>query len=166
MTHPADTARRPIDGLSLVRGATDSPLCDDTVHDVLAAAAKRWPQRDAAVFIEQGLRWTWSELLQQVEWAAAGLARLGVRKGDRVGIWSPNRAEWLVTQFATARLGAILVNINPAYRLAELEYALNAAGVSVLVSAPPSRAAVTWTCCTNSASARPESARSCRNSGS
>ena len=72
---------------------------------------------------------------EQVEWAAAGLWRLGVRKGDRVGIWSPNRAEWLVTQFATARIGAILVNINPAYRLLELAYSLNKAGVSVLVNA-------------------------------
>jgi fatty-acyl-CoA synthase len=127
--------RLPIDGLSHVRGPMDVPLSEDTVHDLLAHAARRWPQRDAAVFVEQGIRWTWSQLLQQVEWAAAGFARLGVTKGDRVGIWSPNRAEWLVTQFATARLGAILVNINPAYRLSELEYALNKAGVSVLVSA-------------------------------
>ena len=130
-----ETTRTPVDGLSLVRGPTDTPLSDETVHGMLAAAARRWPQRDAAVFIEQGLRWTWLQLQQQVECAAAGLVRLGVKKGDRVGIWSPNRAEWLVTQFATARIGAILVNINPAYRLAELEYALNAAGVSVLVTA-------------------------------
>jgi len=125
----------PVDGLSLVRGPIDSSLSDDTVYEVLAAAARRWPHRDAAVFVEQGVRWTWSELNQQVEWVAAGLWRLGVRKGDRVGIWSPNRAEWVVTQFATARIGAILVNINPAYRLAELEYALNKAGVSVLITA-------------------------------
>ena len=128
--------RRPVDGLSLVRGVTDVPLCDDTVHQMLAHAAARWPQRDAAVFVEQGVRWTWAGLLAEVERAAAGLVALGVVKGDRVGIWSPNRAEWLVTQFATARIGAILVNINPAYRLSELEYALNKAGVSVLVTAP------------------------------
>ena len=128
--------RLPVDGQSLVRGATDVPLSDDTVHQMLAHAAARWPQRDAAVFVEQGVRWTWARLLAEVERAAAGLAAWGVAKGDRVGIWSPNRAEWLVTQFATARIGAILVNINPAYRLSELEYALNKAGVGVLVTAP------------------------------
>ena len=120
-----------------MRGRTDTPLCDDTVHQTLAqAAARAGPLRDAAVFVEQGVRWTWQQLLAEVELAAAGLQALGVAKGDRVGIWSPNRAEWLVTQFATARIGAILVNINPAYRLSELEYALNKAGVSVLVTAP------------------------------
>lgn len=125
----------PVDGQSLVRGATDAALSDETVYCLLAEAARRWPERDAAVFVEQGLRWTWVQLLEQVQHAAAGLWRLGVRKGDRVGIWSPNRAEWLITQFATARIGAILVSINPAYRLSELEYALNKVGVSVLVSA-------------------------------
>ncbi|WP_128000263.1 AMP-binding protein [Piscinibacter defluvii] len=134
MTAPS-TDRRPIGGLSHVRGPVDVPLSDTTVHDLLAQAAGRWPERDAAVFVAQGVRWTWAQLRAEVEAAAAGLARLGVAKGDRVGIWSPNRSEWLVTQFATARLGAILVNINPAYRLSELEYALNKAGVSVLVSA-------------------------------
>ncbi|MEN9628159.1 MAG: hypothetical protein RJA10_1386, partial [Pseudomonadota bacterium] len=131
-----DGTRRPVDGLSLVQGTTDVPLCDDTVHQMLALAAQRWPGRDAAVFTEQGVRWTWAQLLAEVERAAAGLQTLGVTQGDRVGIWSPNRCEWLVTQFATARIGAILVNINPAYRLSELEYALNKAGVSVLVTAP------------------------------
>ncbi|MCW5663081.1 MAG: AMP-binding protein [Piscinibacter sp.] len=134
MTAPS-TDRRPTGGLSHVRGPVDVPLSDTTVHDLLAQAAGRWPERDAAVFVAQGVRWTWAQLRAEVEAAAAGLARLGVAKGDRVGIWSPNRSEWLVTQFATARLGAILVNINPAYRLSELEYALNKAGVSVLVSA-------------------------------
>ena len=132
----SEGVRRPVNGQSLVRGTTDVPLSDDTVHQMLAHAAARWPQRDAAVFVEQGVRWTWAGLLAEVERAAAGLVALGVVKGDRVGIWSPNRAEWLVTQFATARIGAILVNINPAYRLSELEYALNKAGVSVLVTAP------------------------------
>ncbi|MEJ6001228.1 AMP-binding protein [Paucibacter soli] len=126
---------RPIEGLSRVRGASDVALSEDTVFQLLADAAARWPEREAVVFVEQGLRWSWAQLLEQVQHAAAGLWRLGVRKGDRVGIWSPNRAEWLITQFATARLGAILVSINPAYRLSELEYALNKVGVSVLVSA-------------------------------
>ena len=134
MNQPGST-RQPIGGLSHVRGSTEVALCDTTVYALLEQAARRWPQRDAAVFVEQGIRWTWAELREQVDRAAAGFARLGVVKGERVGIWSPNRAEWLVTQFATARLGAILVNINPAYRLAELEYALHKAGVGVLVSA-------------------------------
>ncbi len=120
---------------SLVEGPTDVPLSRETVFGLLAVTAKQWPDRPAAVFVEQGLRFSWSQLFEQVETAAAGLAQLGVKKGDRVGIWSPNRAEWLVTQFATARLGAVLVNINPAYRLSELEYTLNSASVSVIVTA-------------------------------
>ena len=127
--------RVPHGGLSQVRGATDVPLSDSTVHALLAAAARRWPERDAAVFVDQRLRFTWQQLLDEVEAAAAGLWALGVRCGDRVGIWSPNRAEWLLTQFATARIGAILVNINPAYRLSELEYSLNQSGVTLLVTA-------------------------------
>ena len=105
--------RVPRDGLSQVRGATDVALSDATVHALLAAAARRWPERDAAVFVDQRLRFTWQLLLEEVEAVAAGLWALGVRHGDRVGIWSPNRAEWLLTQFATARIGAILVNVNP-----------------------------------------------------
>jgi fatty-acyl-CoA synthase len=127
--------RAPIDGLSHVRGPTDEPLSEATVAELLAAAVRRWPDRTAAVFCEQGVRWSWRELLDQVERAAAALQRVGVRKGDRIGIWSPNRSEWLVTQFASARIGAILVNVNPAYRIAELEYALNKAEVGVLVTA-------------------------------
>ncbi len=133
MTEP--DPRIPVQGLSQVRGRSDQPLSDATVFEFLAATAARWPQRDAAVFVEQGQRFTWAGLQAEVERAAAGLAQLGVKAGDRVGIWSPNRSEWVITQFATARIGAILVNINPAYRLAELEYALNKAGVSVLVTA-------------------------------
>jgi fatty-acyl-CoA synthase len=130
-----DDPRVPQGGLSQVRGATDSKLSRRTVHTLLTDAARRWPARDAAVFAEQRLRYTWQQLDDEVEAAAAGLWALGVRRGERVGIWSPNRAEWLLTQFATARIGAILVNINPAYRLSELEYALNKSGVSLLVSA-------------------------------
>jgi len=135
MSAQSPTPRAPIDGRSHVRGSTEPPLSDTTVFELLAAAAARWPARDAAVFVEQGQRYTWAQLLAEVQRAAAGLVQLGVRAGDRVGIWSPNRSEWLVTQFATARIGAILVNINPAYRLSELEYALQKSGVSVLVTA-------------------------------
>jgi fatty-acyl-CoA synthase len=132
---PVIDSRAPQGGLSHVRGPVDVPLSDSTVHALLAAAVRRWPDRDAAVFVEQGLRLTWQQLHDEVEAAAAGLWALGARRGDRVGIWSPNRAEWLLTQFATARIGAILVNINPAYRLSELDYALNKSGVSLLVTA-------------------------------
>lgn len=122
-------------GLSLVTGATDVPLSDETIAELLAATAAAHPDAEAVVFREQGIRWTWREFSEQVDRLATGLLQRGIGRGDRVGIWSPNRQEWLVTQFATARIGAILVNINPAYRLAELEYALNKAGVRMLITA-------------------------------
>ncbi|MEP7306993.1 MAG: AMP-binding protein [Acidobacteriota bacterium] len=127
--------RVPEGGLSQVRGATDVALSDSTAHSLLATAARRWPERDAVVFVDQRVRFTWQQLLDEVEVVAAGMWALGVRRGDRVGIWSPNRAEWLLTQFATARIGALLVNINPAYRLLELEYSLNQSGVMLLITA-------------------------------
>lgn len=122
-------------GLSLVTGATDVPLSDQTIAELLAATAVAHPDAEAVVFREQGIRWTWRQFSEQVDRLATGLLARGIARGDRVGIWSPNRQEWLVTQFATARIGAILVNINPAYRLAELEYALNKAGVRMLITA-------------------------------
>jgi fatty-acyl-CoA synthase len=125
----------PAGGLSHVFGANDVPLSDATIHRLLDATARRWPERPAVVFREQGVRWTWREFLQEVDTLAAGLHALGLRRGERVGIWSPNRVEWLVTQFATARIGLILVNVNPAYRLAELEYALQVSGCRAVVSA-------------------------------
>jgi fatty-acyl-CoA synthase len=125
----------PIDGLSHVRGATDIPLSDATVSRFLLDTVGKFPGRPAVVFREQAIRWTWREFADQVDLLASGLRSLGVTPGDRVGIWSPNRSEWLLTQFATARIGAILVNINPAYRLAELEYALNRVGCKALVAA-------------------------------
>ena len=123
-----DAGLAPRDGLSHVRGRTDLTLSDQAIGDLLADTARRWPDRPAAVFREQGIRWTWRELDDEVTALAASLDALGLQAGERLGIWSPNRAEWVVTQFATARLGIILVNINPAYRLAELEYALNVVG--------------------------------------
>jgi fatty-acyl-CoA synthase len=125
----------PKDGLSYVRGSTDIPLSDATVGQFLLDTAQRFADRPAVVFREQGIRWTWKEFAQEVDVFAAGLVALGIVKGDRVGIWSPNRVEWLLTQFATARIGAVLVNINPAYRLAELEYALNKVGCKAIVAA-------------------------------
>ncbi|WP_261525067.1 AMP-binding protein [Burkholderia multivorans] len=125
----------PENGLSYVRGATDVPLSEATIGRFLRDTAERFPERPAVVFREQQVRWTWREFAAEIDVLAAGLAALGIRKGDRVGIWSPNRSEWLLTQFATARIGAILVNINPAYRLAELEYALNKVGCTAVITA-------------------------------
>jgi fatty-acyl-CoA synthase len=106
---------------SYVRGTADSSLSDLTIAALLAETAARFPDRPAVVFREQATRWSWKEFANEVDAFAAGLQELGLRKGDRVGVWSPNRVEWLVTQFATARLGLVLVNVNPAYRLSELE---------------------------------------------
>ena len=125
----------PRDNLSHVRGITDSPLSTATIASLLADTASRFADRPAVVFREQNVRWTWAQFKAEVDRFAAGLASLGLQAGDRVGIWSPNRVEWLVTQFATARIGVVLVNINPAYRLHELEYALNASGCRAIVSA-------------------------------
>ncbi|KVL41250.1 AMP-binding protein [Burkholderia sp. MSMB1835] len=125
----------PENGLSYVRGATDVPLSEATISRFLLDTAGRFPDRPAVVFREQQVRWTWREFANEVDVLAAGLAALGIVKGDCVGIWSPNRSEWLLTQFATARIGAVLVNINPAYRLSELEYALNKVGCKAVISA-------------------------------
>ena len=97
--------------------------------------ARRFPDRPAVVFREQGIRWTWQRVRRRSRRAGGRAAGARYRKGDRVGIWSPNRVEWLLTQFATARIGAVLVNINPAYRLAELEYALNKVGCKAIIAA-------------------------------
>jgi len=127
--------RAPIDGLSHVKGVTDQPLLDVTIPELLAETVRQRPDREAVIFREPGIRWTWAEFAREVDRLAGGLLRAGIGKGDRVGIWSPNRPEWLLTQFATARIGAILVCINPAYRLFELEYALNKVGCKAIVSA-------------------------------
>ncbi len=133
MSHYAQI--EPLDGLSYVRGSTDVPLSDATVSRFLLDTVARFPERPGVIFREQGIRWTWRQFADEIDVLASGLLRLGVTVGDRVGIWSPNRSEWLLTQFATARIGAILVNINPAYRLAELEYALAKVGCKALISA-------------------------------
>lgn len=125
----------PRDGVSYVRGATDIPLSEATVSRFLLETVRRFPDRPAVVFREQGIRWTWRQFADEVDTLASGLLALGIEAGDRVGIWSPNRAEWLLTQFATARMGAVLVNINPAYRLAELEYALNKVSCKAIIAA-------------------------------
>ncbi|WP_031464721.1 AMP-binding protein [Sciscionella sediminilitoris] len=120
---------------SYASGISDVPLLGDTIGANLARTAARFGDRDALVDCPSGRRWSYTEFLADVDALALGLADSGVRKGDRVGIWSPNHPEWTLTQYATARLGAILVNINPSYRVHELEYVLNQAGVRTLVAA-------------------------------
>jgi fatty-acyl-CoA synthase len=121
--------------LSYANGLSTEPLLGQTIGENLAATVARVPDRDALVDVPSGRRWTYAELARDVESAALGLLALGVGKGERVGIWAPNVPEWTITQFATARIGAILVNINPAYRTHELAYVLNQAGVRTLISA-------------------------------
>jgi fatty-acyl-CoA synthase len=132
---------RPIDGLSHVRGSTERPLLDATIPAFLAEVCRRYGDRPACVFTEHGKRWSYADLAAEVDRLAAGLLSIGVYKGDRVGIWAPNRPEWVLTQFATARIGAVLVNINPSYKTDELAHALRTAGVSTLISAPGHRGA-------------------------
>jgi fatty-acyl-CoA synthase len=120
---------------SYVHGASDSPLLGDTIGEHFDAVVRRWPDREALVVKHQNIRWNYGYLKEQVDAFAAGLVALGLEPGDRIGIWSPNNAEWVITQFATAQAGLILVNINPAYRLAELEYALNKVDCRALITA-------------------------------
>ncbi|MBR0936645.1 AMP-binding protein [Bradyrhizobium jicamae] len=120
---------------SHVRGATDTPLIEDTIGDFFDRACERLSGREALVVRHQDIRWTYGEFRTRVDALAAGLLELGLKPGDRVGIWSPNNAEWILTQFATAKAGLILVNINPAYRVGELEYALNKVGCTALITA-------------------------------
>lgn len=127
--------RRPLDGRSHVRGIESPPLIRLTIPQQLKDTAARFPSRPAAVFYTANERWTYAEMDRKVDALAAGLNALGLVKGDRIGIWGPNSPEWVLTQFATARLGLVLVNINPAYRLSELEYALNKVGCRAIIIA-------------------------------
>jgi fatty-acyl-CoA synthase len=120
---------------SYAHGVSTTPLLGDTIGAHFDKAAERWSERDALVVRQQNVRWSYGELKAKVDAFAAGLLALGLSPGDRVGIWSPNNAEWVITQFATAKAGLILVNINPAYRLSELDYALNKVGCKALVTA-------------------------------
>jgi fatty-acyl-CoA synthase len=120
---------------SYVHGAATTPLLGDTIGGALNRAAARFSSRDALISCHQGVSYSYAELLQAVNRVARALLELGVARGQRIGIWSPNNAEWMITQYAAAKIGAVLVNINPAYRPRELEYALNQSGVSVLIAA-------------------------------
>lgn len=121
---------------SYAAGETHPPLLEETIGANLERTVAAHPDREALVEVASGRRWTWAELNRDVDALAIGLVRAGIGKGDRVGIWSPNCAEWTLTQYATAKVGAVLVNVNPAYRTHELAYALNQSGTKLLVSAP------------------------------
>jgi fatty-acyl-CoA synthase len=120
---------------SYVHGASDIPLIGEAIGVHFDRMVERHGERDALIVRHQHIRWTYRELRREVDAFAAGLIALGLKPGERIGIWSPNNAEWVVTQFATAKAGLILVNINPAYRLTELEYALNKSGCVALITA-------------------------------
>ena len=120
---------------SYVHGVSMTPLIGETIGAHFDKMAARFADRDALIVRQQNVRFTYRELKEKVDALAAGLLALGLIPGDRVGIWSPNNAEWAITQFATAKAGLILVNINPAYRLAELDYALNKVGCKALITA-------------------------------
>ena len=110
-------------------------MLDETIGDLFDRTAREYPDRDALIARHQGVRWTYAQYQAEVEHLATGLLALGIAPGDRVGIWSPNRYEWCLTQFATAKIGAILVCINPAYRVFELEFAINKSDCKAIVSA-------------------------------
>jgi fatty-acyl-CoA synthase len=120
---------------SYANGPSTTPLLGETIGDNLDGTATRFPNRDALRVRHQEVRLTYAELVEEVDLVARGLIAAGVERGDRVGIWAPNCAEWVLVQYATAKLGAILVNINPAYRTTELEYALNQSRCRLLVAA-------------------------------
>jgi fatty-acyl-CoA synthase len=121
--------------LSFVEGTGDVPLKYETIGRAFDETAHRFAQRDALVVPSQQVRWSYAELKRRVDLLAAGLLSLGLNPGDRIGIWAPNCAEWTVTQFASAKAGLILVNINPAYRLSELEFCLRKVGCRALITA-------------------------------
>lgn len=132
---PEASRRSPQDGLAHVVGSTNAPLSALTLSEFFKATVERFGNKDACVFCDRNIRLSYRELDIQVDRLAAGFLSIGLYKGDRVGIWAPNRIEWLISQLATARIGLILVNINPAYRSSELEFALNTTGVKALIAA-------------------------------
>ena len=123
----------PKDGISYVRGSTTPNLVHSTISQLLKNAVSQYGSRDALIF--PNLKLSYEDFDRAVDALAIGFLAIGLEKGDRLGIWSPNRLEWVLTQFATARIGVILVNINPAYQLSELEYSLNKVGCKALVLA-------------------------------
>src|SRR5258708_1415224 len=127
---------RPMTQISYDHGVSDKKLLGETIRAFFDRAVETWRDREALVVRQQNVRWSWGELGRRVDDLAAGLLSLGLERGDRVGIWAPNRSEWTLTQFATAKAGLVLVNVNPAYRRSELEYAMNKVECKALILAP------------------------------
>ncbi|WP_042705783.1 AMP-binding protein [Methanomicrobium mobile] len=119
--------------MSYASGLSDVPLIGETIGEMLERIAREYPDNEALVSIDQGIRWKYSEFLEKVDELALALMSLDVKKGDRVAIWAMNYAQWVLVQFATAKCGAIMVNINPAYRSFELEYALRQSEIHTLI---------------------------------
>ncbi len=132
---PGADSRVPADNRSHVAGRCDLPLMHKTIPQLFADAVAKHGWREAAVFRKEGVRWSYKDLQGQVDRLASSLRALGLGPRDRLGIWSPNRPEWLVAQLATARIGVILVNINPAYQMAEVEFALAKSGCKAVIIA-------------------------------
>src|SRR5215468_7952795 len=122
--------------ISYDHGVSAKKLIGETIGNFFDRTVETHREREALVVRHQDVRWSWGELGRRVDDLAAGLMALGLERGDRVGIWAPNRCEWTLTQFATAKAGLVLVNVNPAYRRAELEYAMNKVECKALVLAP------------------------------
>jgi fatty-acyl-CoA synthase len=116
-------------------GPTDTPILEETIGANFERTVHKDPDAEALVDVAADRRWTYGELDADVDVIARGLMSMGIEPGDRVGIWAPNCAEWTIVQYATAKIGAILVNINPAYRTHELAYVLNQSGIRTLISA-------------------------------
>jgi fatty-acyl-CoA synthase len=121
---------------SYVHGASATPLLGQTIGENLDRAVELYGDREALVSCHQGVRYTYAELGEAVDRLARAVSARGLRPGDRLGIWSPNRAEWVLVQYATAKAGIVLVNVNPSYRTSELEYALRQSGCRALIAAP------------------------------
>jgi fatty-acyl-CoA synthase len=121
--------------LSYAHGVSEEPLLGETIGSNLERTIARVPDADALISCHQGLRYSYAEFGEAVDRLAGGMLAAGLRKGDRAGVWGPNRGEWALVQYATAKLGVILVNINPAYRTSELEYALGQSGCRLLFAA-------------------------------
>lgn len=124
------------EGMSHVKGSEEKPLLECTIPELVADTVNKHGAREALVFPNENIRWNWQQFAAEVDRLAAGFLALGLSTGERVGIWSPNRYEWVLVQFATARIGLVLVTINPAYRVAELEHTLKSSGCAALVMAP------------------------------
>ena len=134
MTRTTPLSASPSGSLSYAAGPTDVPLLEQTIGDNFEQTVAARPDAEALVEVTTGRRWTWAELARDVDALARGLVAAGLERGDRLGVWAPNCAEWTITQYATAKVGVVLVNVNPAYRTHELAYAVNQSGLRVLVA--------------------------------